>query len=108
MVLSDHQQLLARRAIIAPRDVREPAVSNVHPIDQLVAKRTRGLNNSSAHGFYIGGFCIYAKSAIARRRGMIAGEWLYLFGLRTCLGNVDAQGQKWFLGVGQETQTDRC
>jgi hypothetical protein len=53
VALADDKQFLARSAIIARRDIRKPAIGHVQPIDELVTKRARHLNNSSAHGLQI-------------------------------------------------------
>ena len=46
---ANDKQFLARSAVMAPRDIRKPAIGHVQPIYKLIAKGTRGLNNSSTH-----------------------------------------------------------
>jgi hypothetical protein len=50
MVLPNNQQLLARRSIVARRDIAHAAIADIEPFDNGEAERPRILDDTTTHG----------------------------------------------------------
>jgi len=49
VILSDHEQLLARSAVVSTRKVVEPVISHIEGVDNREINRASGLYDAPAH-----------------------------------------------------------